>query len=302
MASHEATEIPHTHDEDTEEADSESDPKAHHSQRHGRARKGEPLTKRVEHEAEDALEEGIEAATGRRFESSPSLTEEEAEGDGSAVRRQSGQASHDLHDLEAQDEENSSGGRKSRKEVELQDQTNLLPVRQVIVVFAGLSAALFVSLLDQTIVSTALPELGRVFQRADIVSWVGTAYLLTSTAFQPIYSRLSDIFGRKVILLLSLAIFWVGSLACALANSMIQLIVFRESRLPMDCYVSFDFSFAGALAGVGGGGILTMGKFGFSKNSRTPELSIAAVMVCVSDVVSLKDRGKYQGILGGVVA
>ena len=97
----------------------------------------------------------------------------------------------------------------------------------MIVVFAGLSTALFVSLLDQTIVSTALPELGRVFRRADIVSWVGTAYLLTSTAFQPIYSRLSDIFGRKVILLLSLAIFWVGSLACALANSMIQLIVFR---------------------------------------------------------------------------
>jgi hypothetical protein len=81
-----------------------------------------------------------------------------------------------------------------------------------------------------TSVSTALPELGRVFRRADIVSWVGTSYLLTSTAFQPIYSRLSDIFGRKVILLVALAIFFVGSLACALANSMIQLIVFRESH------------------------------------------------------------------------
>lgn len=70
----------------------------------------------------------------------------------------------------------------------------------------------------------------------------------------------------------------------------------------MYCYVASDFSFAGALAGVGGGGILTMGEFVFSRNSRTPELSTLAVMVCVSDVVSLKDRGKYQGILGGVVA
>ncbi len=77
-------------------------------------------------------------------------------------------------------------------------------------------------------VSTALPTLGRVFGRADISSWVGTAYLLTSTACQPMYGRFSDIFGRKIVLLVSLAIFLVGSLACAVAQSMIQLIVFRR--------------------------------------------------------------------------
>lgn len=82
-------------------------------------------------------------------------------------------------------------------------------------------------------ITTALPTLGRVFNRADISPWVGTAYLLTSTvslnttlqdreaelqAMQPIYGRLSDIFGRKVVLLASLTIFWLGSLACALAQ------------------------------------------------------------------------------------
>ena len=94
---------------------------------------------------------------------------------------------------------------------------------------------------------------------------------------QPIYGRLSDIFGRKVVLLASLTVFWLGSLACALAQvhlsaqhkadeqSMIQLIVFR------------------AIQGIGGGGVLTL------------------AMIIISDVVSLKERGKYQGITGVVV-
>jgi MFS family permease len=76
-------------------------------------------------------------------------------------------------------------------------------------------------------VSTALPTLGRVFNDASVSSWVGTAYLLTSTACQPMYGRLSDIFGRKVILLASMAIFLLGSILCAVSQSMIMLIVFR---------------------------------------------------------------------------
>ncbi|KAJ5223824.1 hypothetical protein N7468_008366 [Penicillium chermesinum] len=149
---------------------------------------------------------------------------------------------------------------------QLQDQTNLLPFKQVLVVFVGLSCALFCALLDQTIVSTALPTLGRVFNDASIESWVGTAYLLTSTACQPLYGRLSDIFGRKVILLTSMSIFLFGSILCAVSTSMIMLIVFR------------------AISGIGGGGILT------------------AVMIAVSDVVSLEKRGTYQGVIGVVVA
>ncbi|RSH92821.1 hypothetical protein EHS25_008267 [Saitozyma podzolica] len=180
--------------------------------------------------------------------------------------------SHGPEDHAARDEEEAVGMgegskvKKEKKEVVLQDQTNLLPTRQVIMVFVGLTAALFCSLLDQTIVTTALPTLGRVFNRADIASWVGTAYLLTSTSMQPIYGRLSDIFGRKFVLLGSLTIFLIGSLACALAQSMIQLIIFR------------------AIQGIGGGGILTLS------------------MIIISDVVSLKERGKYQGITGCVIA
>ncbi|WVQ70952.1 hypothetical protein IAR50_000477 [Cryptococcus sp. DSM 104548] len=166
------------------------------------------------------------------------------------------------------DEEKKIEGKswRNKKEVELQDQTNLLPTKQVIFVFCGLTCALFCSLLDQTIVTTALPTLGQVFNRADISPWVGTAYLLTSTTAQPIYGRISDIFGRKFTLLACLFIFLMGSLACSLAQTMIQLIVFR------------------AIQGLGGGGILTLS------------------MIIISDVVSLKERGKYQGINGMVVA
>jgi MFS family permease len=95
---------------------------------------------------------------------------------------------------------------------------------------------------------------------------------------QPIYGRLSDIFGRKIVLLGSLALFLIGSLACAVAQSMIQLVVFR------------------AIQGLGGGGILTLSLI-ISKSAAR-----CAVLIPVSDVVSLKDRGKYQGINGCVVA
>jgi len=92
---------------------------------------------------------------------------------------------HNTHDEEAnigvQPNSQTEKVEKVKKEVELQDQTNLLPIRQVIFVFIGLTCALFCSLLDQTIVTTALPTLGRVFNRSDIAPWVGTAYLLTST-------------------------------------------------------------------------------------------------------------------------
>ncbi|KAH8673390.1 major facilitator superfamily domain-containing protein [Xylariales sp. PMI_506] len=148
----------------------------------------------------------------------------------------------------------------------LQDQTNLLPMRQLFIVFSGLSTAMLCSMLNQTIVATALPTLGAVFDAADIASWVGTAYLLTSTACQPLYGRLTDIFGRKIILLLSLGIFLIGSILSGVSVNMIMLIVSR------------------AFAGIGGGGIVTI------------------VSIVVSDVVSLKDRGKYQGIIGIVVA
>lgn len=130
--------------------------------------------------------------------------------------------------------------------------------------------------------STALPSLGRVFDEADIASWVGTAYMLTSTAFQPLYGRLSDIFGRKSILIGNLLIFLLGSILCAVSKNMIMLIVCRTSSAYLLGW-GID-SELGAVAGIGGGGITT------------------TVTIVVSDVVSLQDRGKYQGIIGVVVS
>ncbi|EPQ31456.1 uncharacterized protein PFL1_00791 [Pseudozyma flocculosa PF-1] len=155
---------------------------------------------------------------------------------------------------------------RTEAKVKLSDQTNYLPRKQVILVFAGLSCALFIALLDQTIVSTALPTITRAFGAGADASWLSTSYLLTSTAVCPLYGRFSDIFGRKVCMVFSLSLFLVGSILCSAAQSMTQLIVFR------------------AIAGVGGGGIITL------------------VMVIVSDVVSLRERGTYQGVLGMVVA
>lgn len=88
----------------------------------------------------------------------------------------------------------------------------------------------------------------------------------TSTCFQLVYGKLSDIWSRKVVLFAGLAIFFIGSLASSLAQNATQLIVFR------------------ALTGVGGGGLMTLAQ------------------MIVSDVVPLRERGKYQGILGAFVA
>ncbi|SJX64144.1 uncharacterized protein SRS1_14798 [Sporisorium reilianum f. sp. reilianum] len=150
--------------------------------------------------------------------------------------------------------------------VSLSDQTNFLPKQQVILCFVGLSAALFTALLDQSIISTALGRITESFHAGNESSWLSTSYLLTSTAASPLYGRFSDIFGRKVCLMVALVGFLVGSALCAAAQSVTQLIVFR------------------ALAGAFGGGIMSL------------------VMVVVGDVVSLRQRGTYQGVLGVVVA
>ncbi|SGZ17128.1 BQ5605_C020g09097 [Microbotryum silenes-dioicae] len=142
----------------------------------------------------------------------------------------------------------------------LQDQTNYLPVRQILIVFAAMQLAVLLSFLDQSMLSSALPTISAHFGAGRSSSWVASAYLLTTTAFQPILGRFSDIFGRKLTLQGCILVFTIGSVACGVAQTMKQLIFFR------------------ALAGVGGGGLITL------------------VFIIVSDIVSLKDRGKYQGI------
>src|ERR1700694_4860602 len=104
----------------------------------------------------------------------------------------------------------------------------------------GILLAMFLGALDQTIVATALPTIGRELGDVENLSWVVSAYLLTATAVTPLYGKLSDIHGRRAMLLAAISIFALGSIACALAPSMVVLIVAR------------------GLQGLGGGGLLSL--------------------------------------------
>jgi MFS family permease len=114
-----------------------------------------------------------------------------------------------------------------RRDPLLTDQTNLLPFRRIVVVFLGLALCVVVSTLDSVIVATSLPTISAVFHAGSVVSWVPSAYLLTSTSFQPLYGRFSDIFGRKAALCLGMAVFIVGNLIAGFSKSITQVIVFR---------------------------------------------------------------------------
>ncbi len=107
------------------------------------------------------------------------------------------------------------------------DYAEILPHRTKLLILAAVLLSLFLAALDGTIVSTALPAIVADFNAIDMVSWVSTGYLLASTAMVPIYGKLSDLYGRKIILLWGIAVFLFGSALCGLAMSMMQLIAFR---------------------------------------------------------------------------
>ncbi|MER2133969.1 MAG: MDR family MFS transporter [Arthrobacter sp.] len=134
--------------------------------------------------------------------------------------------------------------------------------RQLAVVFSGLIMAVLISALDQTIVSTALPTIVGDLQGLEHLSWVITAYLLTSTIGLPIYGKLGDLLGRKNIFIFAIVVFLLGSALSGQAHSMGELIAYR------------------ALQGVGGGGL------------------IIGAQAIIGDIVSARDRGKYMGLIG----
>ncbi len=105
-------------------------------------------------------------------------------------------------------------------------------------ILAGIMLAMFLSALEQTIVAPALPAIGKSLRTIDDLSWVVTAYLLAATAATPLFGKLSDIHGRRAVILLAIGIFIVGSIACALAPTIWVLVLGR------------------ALQGIGGGGLL----------------------------------------------
>jgi EmrB/QacA subfamily drug resistance transporter len=131
-------------------------------------------------------------------------------------------------------------------------------------VFTGLLLVMLMAALDQTIVATALPTIVGDLGGLSHISWVVTAYLLAQTAVTPLYGKLGDMYGRKVVLQVGLVVFLVGSALCGLSQSLDQLIAFR------------------ALQGLGGGGLMV------------------SAQAAIGDVVPPSERGRYTGLFGAV--
>jgi EmrB/QacA subfamily drug resistance transporter len=136
--------------------------------------------------------------------------------------------------------------------------------RQILAVFAGLMTAMLLAALDQTIIATALPTIVGDLGGLDHLSWVVTAYLLTSTVTVPLYGKISDLYGRKLLYQAAIVIFLIGSVASGAAQTMGQLIAFR------------------AVQGAGAGGLMAL--------SQT----------IIGDIVSPRERGRYMGYIGAV--
>lgn len=131
--------------------------------------------------------------------------------------------------------------------------------RQILFVIFGLMAGMFLSALDQTVVATAMRTISDDLDGLALQAWVTTAYLIVATISTPIYGKLSDIFGRRILFLIAIAVFLVGSLLSGMATSMYELAAFR------------------AIQGLGAGGLMAM------------------PLTIMGDILAPRERAKYQG-------
>ena len=136
--------------------------------------------------------------------------------------------------------------------------------KEIMFVLSGLMVGMLLAALDQTIVSTALKRIVEDFNGLEHYTWVVTAYLLTSTASTPLYGKISDLYGRRPVFQFAIITFLIGSFAAGAASSMTELIAFR------------------AIQGLGAGGLMSL------------------TFVIIGDIISPRERGKYQGYFGGV--
>ena len=164
-----------------------------------------------------------------------------------------------MHEMTAPAESPSDGRGQAPRMTSYQT----LPRRALILTVVGLLLSLLLAALDQTIVGTAMPRIIADLQGFQHYAWVTTAYLLTSTAVVPISGKLSDLYGRKIFLLGSAALFVLTSALCGLSQDMTQLIVFRGAQ---------------GLAG----GVLT-----------------STIFTVVSQIFPPAERARYQGIFSG---
>lgn len=139
-----------------------------------------------------------------------------------------------------------------------------LTIPEIRLIIVGVLVAMFLAALDQTIVATAMPTIGRDLGDADLLPWIVSAYLLTATAVTPLYGKFADSHGRRLTMLVGITVFMVGSVACALAPSMPALIVAR------------------GLQGLGGGGLISLAQ------------------TIIADIVAPRERARYQIYIAGV--
>jgi EmrB/QacA subfamily drug resistance transporter len=144
------------------------------------------------------------------------------------------------------------------------EQSGPLSHKEIMIVLSGLMTGMLLAALDQTIVSTALKNIVEDFNGLNHYTWVVTAYLLTSTASTPLYGKISDLYGRRPVFQFAIITFLIGSFLAGASQNMTQLIFTR------------------ALQGLGAGGLM------------------ALTFVIIGDIVSPRERGKYQGYFGAV--
>ena len=153
----------------------------------------------------------------------------------------------------------------TKAERALHDQVNILPRRQLFTALAAICLTLLITFIDQNGISVTLPTIAEDLHGQDTISWAGTSSLLANTAFQMLYGRLSDIFGRKTVFSAAIGLLTLADLLCGLSQNPTMFYVFR------------------GVAGIGGGGIANL------------------AMIIVSDIVTLDKRAQYQGIIGSTV-
>lgn len=141
-----------------------------------------------------------------------------------------------------------------------------IPKSQLIPLFIGLMLAMLLSALNNTVLSSAMPTIVGELDGVEHMSWVVTAFILASTVMMPVYGSLSDLFGRRSMLIIAILLFMAGSVVGGLATDMAWLIASRF------------------IQGLGGGGLMIL------------------TQAAIADVVPVRERGRYMGIMGGVFA